>query len=255
MANLLKSAEILAKAFRQVPPAKLNGWPEGCGPKTVEEGYQVQEALHHTLDMEQVGWRVIDNLWLQDKFNTKELVYGRLYKEKIDFQATAKPDLKKFNVPRVIPHYTFRMADDITERVDYYTIQSKIAGMQTSMEVSDTRFDAEEYQYTLPDFIADNAHSGHLYIGERGNWLETDMASVESLLYVNKKRIQTAYHSSKTNPLEALHKFLNSSFQEGRVIKKGEYVSVYLNFFPRPVYPDEEVVAYTAGMHECTMKF
>lgn len=149
------------------------------------------------------------------------IISGRLYSDKIIDNTQASVKISDFNVPKIEPHYSFLISSDVTEPVDQYKIQSKIAGMVTSFEISDTRFTEkiENSSSEIGDYIADNARSGILFIGEKVNWLETYLAGVKPTITRNGEQIQEA-SQKKYSPLLILENFLNESLKANREIKR-----------------------------------
>ena len=136
--------------------------------------------------------------------------------------AAATLKLANFNEPRLEPHYTFRIASDIEEKVDDFSIQSKIAEMRTSVEVSSSRYDypVENTEDELANYIADHCRAGQLFIGERGSWMDNDMSSIEACIYVNRKLTQETGHTDEENPLRTLIKFINTAVANKIPIKQ-----------------------------------
>eukprot|EP00339_Tiarina_fusa_P011461 CAMPEP_0117023438 /NCGR_PEP_ID=MMETSP0472-20121206/17495_1 /TAXON_ID=693140 ORGANISM="Tiarina fusus, Strain LIS" /NCGR_SAMPLE_ID=MMETSP0472 /ASSEMBLY_ACC=CAM_ASM_000603 /LENGTH=256 /DNA_ID=CAMNT_0004729561 /DNA_START=28 /DNA_END=798 /DNA_ORIENTATION=- len=249
MSSILKCAQALAAA---TPKARVAAWPAGCAPSTIQEAYEIQKEVGNILHKRQVGWKVVDNDWLHERFETDQLAYGRLYSDKVQESATTSIKLSDYFHPRIEPHYTFKISSDVTESVDYYTIQSKIAGMRTTVDVTDARLEInDELKNSFVNFIADNCRSEHVLIGEVANWIQTDLGTSESVIYVDKKHIQTAVHTDHINPLASLHRFLNQAVKEGLQVKRGQWVSIALNFpVQQQVREGQEVVAYTRDMTE-----
>lgn len=174
-----------------------------------------------------------------------------MYADKIIDNSKVNLKLSDFNAPRIEPHYTFLLSDDVTSPVDSFTVQSKIAGMLTSVEVSDSRFGeklAENSVSEIGDYVADNARSGIFFIGDRVNWLETFIPGVKPTICRNGEEIQVGNHSKKINALSSLVDFINVALKEGKEIKKGQWISTALNFIPVQPRAGDEIVVATPHM-------
>jgi len=258
MSRVQKAAELLSTAYRKAPVHKISAWPTEAAPRNIEEAYQVAAESAKILGLPVAGWKVLDTLKTRDQFSIKFPIYGRLFKPSVHEKPAADLNINEFNAPRVEPHYTFKMASDVTDKVEVFSVQSKIAEMRTSMEVTDSRFDypVENTESALANYVADHCRTGQLFIGERGNWMDVDMSSVEASIYVNDNLMQQTGHTEKQNPLTTLITFLNQAVAAGIPIKKNQWVSVALNFpAPQQVKEGDEVVVYTPGMTEVTLKF
>ena len=114
------------------------------------------------------------------------------------------------------------MEKDLTEKIDAFSLQDKIAFMKTSVEISSSRYDGppENSESLAADYVADNCRSGLLLTGEPGAWKDTDMATVQSKIFINKREEQFSSNNQKNNSLSTLMTFLNSSFENKIPIKR-----------------------------------
>lgn len=156
----------------------------------------------------------------QERLDTSSLLYGRIYKTEMKSNVTIKRS--DFNLPRVEPQYSFLMNADLNEKVDLATVQGVIEEMRNSIEVTDSRYVLQLGNSTnkLGDYIADNARSGILFLGDKINWIEHDLESAEPVIYIGKEEEQVAYHTKELSPIKVLCRFINHAVTTKLPIKQ-----------------------------------
>ena len=103
--------------------------------------------------------------------------------------------------------------------------------MKTSIEITDSRYGSPLGNSVCPagDYVADNCRGGVLVLGEKSPWISIDLATTQSDIYVNLKKLQTSEHSETLNAYETLIKFLNLSVKDEHIQVK-EYMIISFSY-------------------------
>ncbi len=164
--------------------------PASCRPKTVDEGYAVQDALAQLWGLECCGWKVgATNAEWQAKVGVKEPLGGRLFAP-FSYPSPATLEGKAFHIRIVESEYGFRLARDLPMRGKPYTreeVEDAVGAVHCCMELADSRYKGG-LQVDPPSLIADNAIGTASVIGPAiPDWRKADLAGHKVKLWVDGK--------------------------------------------------------------------
>jgi 2-keto-4-pentenoate hydratase len=164
--------------------------PAACRPATVEDGYQVQDALVALWGLEVTGFKIGATMpeW-QAKVGVKEPIAGRLFKP-FTYPSPATLDGSAFHIRIVESEYGFRLGRDLPPREKPYSraeVEDAVAAVHCCMELADSRYKTG-LQMDAPSLIADNAIGTAIVVGpEVPDWRKQNLAGHKVTLWVDGK--------------------------------------------------------------------
>lgn len=222
-----QAVELLIEArgdFRQLP-----GFPDACAPKSVEDGYAIQDAFAEAFGVERVGWKIAcTSLDQQEMVGVDEPFSGRLFKPFV-VDSPAEVDAGAFHMRGVESEFAFALGKDLPPRETPYSeaeVVDAVANLHPAFELVDTRIDnwLERGVYQL---IADNAGNGGLVLGKaHPDWRGIDLVNLEVTLTFDGETIRKGTGEAVLgSPLIALTWIANHLSKRGIGLKKGEIVT------------------------------
>ncbi|SFO03601.1 fumarylacetoacetate hydrolase family protein [Mycetocola miduiensis] len=213
-----------AEAERRDITRITDAWPE----LDISAGYLVQEAIIREKVAE--GHTVVGvKLGLTSRAKQKRMGIDSpltaVLTDRMYLEPGEPVDLHRFIHPRIEPEIVFTMARDL--RGPDVTAADAIAAVgevRAGFEVIDSRY--RDFNFALPDVIADNASSAGFYIGDViRNPADLDLSLEACVVRVNGEVVDTATGAAvQGHPAEALALAANSLAQRGQYIKAGDIV-------------------------------
>ena len=163
MSDLARLAEVVdeaARTARAVPQLTL------AATLTPDDGYAIQRlAFQRRLARgeTQVGIKMgLTSRAKMIQVNVAEVIWGQLT-DAMRVEDGGSIALGRYVHPRVEPEVAFLMKRPLAGAVSPAEAMTAVAGIAPAMEIIDSRF--ENFKFTLPDVVADNASSSGFVLG------------------------------------------------------------------------------------------
>ena len=146
---------------------QIEALPADCRPRTVEEGYAVQDGLAAHAGLAVAGYKIgATNPLVQARFGVDAPFSGRLFAEFVGQSPLFVP-ADRVNFHTIEPEFDFVMGRSLAPRAAPYTreeLRAAVASVHPAIEAPDSRY-ADWLSMTAADLIADNAIGGPLCLG------------------------------------------------------------------------------------------
>lgn len=209
---------------------KIRDLPEDCRPRTVEDGYAIQDALIALMGRPTSGWfLVFTSPSMQQAHRISSPQYGRMPGDFV-FASPARLALGRPDESWTLEiELVFRMARDLPARRRPYTeeeVADAVGAMHAGIEMVEDHFESM-LDVAGPSIVADNSIEGRLVLGPGiESWRSLDLAALEVTLL--KNGAAAAYGGGAQimgHPLKALVWLVNTLSARGRGIASGETVN------------------------------
>lgn len=162
-----EAARLLLEARRE--RRTLEALPESCRPRTVEEGYAVQDALVLGSGSPLAGWKLgATTPYWQKRAGLTGPMAGRLLASHLHRGSTTLPGAD-FHLRMVECEYAFLLGRDLPARDQPYgldEVRAAVEAVHGCLEVADSRY-ARGLMVDTPSLIADNVLAGAYVVGPR----------------------------------------------------------------------------------------
>ncbi|MGH6929687.1 MAG: 2-keto-4-pentenoate hydratase, partial [Dongiaceae bacterium] len=181
-----QAAEILWSAWRH--GQRLEALPQDCRPRSVEEGYAIQDAIASNHGGDVIGWKIAaTSAEGQRHIGVSEPLGGRLFARFCHGDGTRLP-AGGLHMRVAEAEFCFRLARDLAPRSSAYAVDEVMAtvGMlHLAIEVPDSRY--EDYaRIGAPQLAADDACACLFVLGpEAADWRAIDLAGHPVVAYKN----------------------------------------------------------------------
>jgi 2-oxo-3-hexenedioate decarboxylase len=193
MTKILEFAKIVTDAYFGAHEIdKLTDQLPPLAPLSIEDAYRVQaEALKilYARGDRRVGYK----MGLTSKAKMKQMcvhqpIYGVLT-EKMRIASGSTFGFQGRIHPKIEPEIAFLIGRDIQGKVSAEEALDACSGVCAAMEIIDSRY--RNFNFTLPDVIADNCSSSAFVLGETVRHpKEVDLGNLGMILEVNGKPVQ-----------------------------------------------------------------
>jgi 2-keto-4-pentenoate hydratase len=160
-----EAARVLLDARRD--HRTIDAIPEACRPATVDEGYQIQDALVAIDGARVVGWKLgATTPYWQKRARLTEPMAGRLLDGAVH-HGSATLEGGAFHLRMVECEYAFRLGRDLPPRDAPYRrdeVEAAVDAVFGSIEVADSRY-AKGLIVDTPSLVADNVLAGAYLVG------------------------------------------------------------------------------------------
>jgi 2-oxo-3-hexenedioate decarboxylase len=192
-------------------------------PFDLATGYAVQR-LTRSGQGELIGWKLgVTSRAKQQQVGVDAPIYGYLTAAHVLDYGEPLATGEHIN-PRCEPEIAFVMGEDLAgAHVTTTEVLSATAGVAAGIEVLDSRF--TEYQFTMPDVVADNASAGRYVIGTPVSPAGIDLRLVGVLLEQNGEVIATASGAASLgHPAAAVAWLVRSLAVSGEGLRRGDVI-------------------------------
>ena len=151
--------------------------------------------------------------------------------------------------PRVEPEIAFRLGRDLQAPATVTDVLAATDAVLAAVDVLDSRY--EDYRFTLPDVIADNASAGSFLLGPRAPAPSdlVDLALLGCLLRVDGEVVATAAGAATMgHPAAAVAWLVNRLGERGQGLRAGMLVFSGGLTEPVPLEPGTAVTAEFDGL-------
>jgi 2-keto-4-pentenoate hydratase len=255
--DLIQAAEILWQA--RLAQRRLDALPDACRPRSLAEGYAVQDAMAAMAGQAVAGWKIAATSEAgQRHIGVSEPLAGRLFADFILADAAVLP--ASALLMRVIEgEFAFRLGRDLPARVAPYKVAEVMAavdGLHLAIEVPDARF--ERFAEVGPaQIVADDAFGGWFVLGPAvADWQGLDLPGQPVRASRNGA---PAGEGRGTNalgdPRLALTWLANERARRGSGLRAGEVVTTGTCVTPVPIAPGDRLVVEFPGLGRVTVAF
>lgn len=220
-ATLLRDARI-GKYF-------IDALPAGCTPKTLADGYAVQERLLALLGEPTVGYLLgLTNEYMQKIFGVDAPYYARILRSNL-MVSPARFGAKDLLTRGLECEVAFRMARALPPRGRAYAmdeVADAVATMHPAIEVVNGHFE-NWLDIPMPIVLADNGTDGPLVCGEGiADWRGIDRIDLPVVLTVNGTvAAEGKGGNALGDPLKALTWLANDLNTKGLGLEAGETIN------------------------------
>lgn len=240
-----QAAEILWSAWRH--GRRLAALPETCRPRSVDEGYAIQEEMAARHGGEVIGWKIAATSAAgQRHIGVTEPLAGRLF-ACFSHGDGARLPAGGLHMRVAEAEFCFRMARDLPPRAAAYStdeVMAAVGGLHLAIEVPDSRY--EDYATIgAPQLAADDSCACFFVLGrEAQDWRNIDLSAHAVTAYRNGT---VAERGSGANvlgdPRVALTWLANDRARRGEGLRSGHVVTTGTCVKPVTIGPGDEFVA------------
>ncbi|GAK14250.1 4-oxalocrotonate decarboxylase [Geomicrobium sp. JCM 19039] len=195
---------------------------------TIEEAYLVQEQLvQMKLDK---GLTIVGpKMGLTSKakltqMNVDEPIYGYVFSNMVH-DNKSEVSMKELIHPKVEAEIAFELGEDIEgPGVPAADVMRATAAFIPAVEIIDSRY--KNFEFTLPDVIADNASSSKVVFGERvPNQQDLELDLLGATITINDEvKAGGAGAAVLGHPANAIAMLVNMLAKKGEKLKKGQII-------------------------------
>ena len=206
----------------------LDAMPPDAMPRTVDEGYAIQQAVTEQWPDRVAGWKIgATSKEIQALFGISEPIYGPVFAKTV-FDSPVRVAAGDFPHRLIETEFAFRFARDLPARSTAYTrdeIIEAIDALLPSFEIVNPRF-ASVPAKNIPLFVADFCANGGAVLGEPiANWRTLDLTLAGASLAIDGVERQRGTGAlSLGDPIKALEWFVDAFSKRGQTLRTGQFV-------------------------------
>lgn len=252
-----QAAHILWSAWRH--GQRLEALPQDCRPRSVEEGYAIQDAIASNHGGDVIGWKIAaTSAEGQRHIGVAEPLGGRLFARFCHGDGARLP-AGGLHMRVAEAEFCFRLARDLPPRSSAYAVDEVMAAvgsLHLAIEVPDSRY--EDYaRIGAPQLAADDACACFFVLGpEVAGWRPIDLAGHPVVVHKNGAAAQ---HGSGANvlgdPRIALAWLANDRARRGDGLNAGHVVTTGTCVKPVAIAPGDDVVADFGALGRVSVQF
>ena len=213
--------------------AVLPELPEDVRPKTLDEGYDVQDAFIAAEGGEVCGYKIAATGQAAQKLLKVDApFYGQVLTRGLK-QSPARVTASDYLFRLMEPEFIFRMGDDLPARSSDYdtdSVAAAVASLHPGFELACSAYGLSWVERGAPQIAADDAVNAGLIVGPAfDGWRDLDLAALEVKLFLDEAFVASGSGANVLgHPLLALTWLANTLGRRGRGLKAGDYVSTGL---------------------------
>jgi 2-keto-4-pentenoate hydratase len=243
--SIIKAADLLIKARLE---NKLISLPDELRPISIEEGYQIQDAIIEEIGVQQCGWKVaITNDELMLKAHVNEPISGPLFEKWI----SSTPNIIKHGLPSLVGfefEFAFTMGKDLYDKGEDYTpeeVKNAVATLHPAIEIIGARYNDFPKGLGVQDIIADHCNNYSFVYGKAvPEWEKLNLADCEVVaLFDNREINRNTGANVLGTPLNSLTWLVNHLITRGHHVKAGDWITTGAAVGPLPKSPSVKVTA------------
>jgi 2-keto-4-pentenoate hydratase len=256
-AAAFEAAEILWRA--RLEGRRLEELPVRCRPRSLAEGYAVQDAMTALARQPMLGWKIAATSAAgQRHIGVSEPLAGRLFADFVlgdGAELAAGPMLMRV----AEAEFAFRLGQDLPSRSAAYGIEeivNAVAGLHLAIEVPDARF--ERFAEAGPAQIAaDDAFAAWFILGPAvSDWPGIDLPR-QPVRMMRNGVVAGEGHGANAlgDPRIALAWLANERSKRGGGLKAGEIVTTGTCLAPVAIAPGDRLIAEFPGLGQLRVGF
>ncbi|MFN0043760.1 MAG: 2-keto-4-pentenoate hydratase [Alphaproteobacteria bacterium] len=237
----------------------VDNLPNALVPKTLPEGYAVQERVLALQGVPTTGYLLgLTNEYMQKIFGVDRPYYSPILKTNI-YTSPARFARGALLTRGLECEVVFRMAADLPPRGAPYTpdeVADAVATMHPGIEIVNAHF-PNWLDLPMPLVAADNGTDGPLVVGEGiSDWRRIDRVSLPVVLYLNGEvAAQGSGGNALGDPLTALSWLANELNAKGAGLKAGETINTGTCAKLIPAKEGDEARASFGALGEVRIRF
>lgn len=234
-------AATLHRAYVDAEPIDAGTLPPNA---TTEDGYAVQDEFVRRRTSDEgpvVGYKIgFTNEAVQSDLGVDEPAYGRILENTIRWDRRFEVD--SLIEPRIEPEIAFVLGEDLDRSANRLDVMSATRFVVPVIEVVDSRID--DWDFTAPAAIADNALAARLLPGDRAATATTDftLEAVEVLINGEHRAAGTGT-AVLGHPADAVAWLAEALSDHGGSLRTGDIVTTGSLTEPIPVDVGDTIVA------------
>lgn len=197
-------------------------------PRTLSDGYLMQEAFTAEWNDRLVGWKVgATSKQVQELFGVSEPIYAPVFGRDV-FRSPARLRARAFHHCMLESEFAFRFGTDLPPRATPFTraeIVAAVDALQPAIEIISPRFDRLTVD-RIPQLVADCGGNGGAILGlPREDWRELDLPNLGVALSIGGALRQAGTGAAVLgSPLHVLEWFVETFRSQGRGVAAGSFV-------------------------------
>jgi 2-oxo-3-hexenedioate decarboxylase len=193
---------------------------------SVSDGYRIQRAgiaLRKLRGDTLVGMKMgLTSLAKMKQMNVSEPIYGHLTRHML-LEDGGRVKRADHVHPRVEPEIVFLLARDLEGPVTPAQALMAVDGICCALELIDSRY--QDFKFTLPDVVADNASSSRFVLGSTVRARDFDVANLGMVMEKNGQLAEAGSSSAiLEHPARSLAAMANQLVPHGEKLKAGSIV-------------------------------
>jgi 2-keto-4-pentenoate hydratase len=225
-----------AKAAERAAQLILDAWrahrglerlPEECTPRSLEDGYAVQDALERLDGRPLGGWKIgATNAEMQKKLGAAQPFPGCIFAPTIR-KSPVEIATGDFISIGVEPEFALRLGQDLPPRAALYTradVAAAVSSVHPACELVEPRLRSAS---GIASIVADNGfNAGLVYAEGTADWRHLDLAAHRLTLIVSGARVGEGTGAAALgHPLDSLAWLANDRSRRGRGLARGQFIS------------------------------
>lgn len=255
--NIEQAAALLWRT--RVERRRIETLPDELRPRTLAEGYAIQDAMVATAAQPVLGWKIAATSKAgQAHIGVTEPLAGRLFADFV-LQDGARLPAAALHMKVVEAEFAFRMGRELNPRdrdYDMLEVCDAVAALHLAIEVPDARF--ERFAEIGPAQIAaDDAFASWFVLGPQvRDWPRLDLPSQKVRLLKNGALAAEGVGANALDdPRIALTWLANHLAMRGIGLKAGDIVTTGTCITPAAIAPGDDVVAEFVGLGQVAAGF
>lgn len=243
----------------RVEQKRIEALPDHLRPRTLAEGYAIQDAMVAVAAQPVSGWKIAATSKAgQEHIGVTEPLAGRLFKNFV-LQDGASLPAAPLHMAVMEAEFAFHMARDLAPRGAAYEqaeVCDAVAALHLAIEVPDARF--ERFAEIGPaQIVADDAFASWFLLGpEVLHWRHLDLSAQQVLALKNDALAAEGIGANALgDPRIALTWLANHLAQRGIGLKEGDIVTTGTCIAPAAIAPGDQMVAEFLGLGRVTVGF
>ncbi|WP_045420865.1 2-keto-4-pentenoate hydratase [Vibrio campbellii] len=209
---------------------KLIELPTSLKPRTLEDGYKIQDKIIQDITIKQKGWKVaITSKELMTRAGVQEPISGPLFEQwsypEPHTINNGSPTLYGFEF-----EFAFQIAKDLPPRKQPYNreeVLAAVGSLHLAIEPVGSRYIQGPVKSGIGQFAADHGGNyGFVYGPSISNWQSINLSKITVTGYFNNKKIgQESGANVMGDPVNSLIWLTNHLPQRGHYLKAGQWVT------------------------------
>jgi len=256
-AAMARAADILWQA--RLAGKRLEILPEDCRPRSLDEGYAIQDLMAARCGQKTAGWKIAATSEAgQRHIGVSEPLAGRLFADFI-LPDGARRDAGPMHMRVVEAEFAFRFGRDLPPRGSPYDVEEVMAGavgLHLAIELPDARFERFA-EIGPPSIAADDAFAAWYILGPQiANWRRLDLPAQPVRATRNGRPAgEGSGANALGDPRLALAWLVNERAKRGDGVKAGEVVITGTCLKPVEIEPGDHVIIEFPGLGEMKVAF
>ena len=256
-AAMERAADILWQA--RLAGRRLEILPEDCRPRSLDEGYAIQDMMAARCGQKTVGWKIAATSEAgQRHIGVNEPLAGRLFADFI-LPDGARREAGPMHMRVVEAEFAFRFGRDLPPRGSPYDVEEVMAGaadLHLAIELPDARFERFA-EIGPPSIVADDAFASWYILGPQIlDWRGLDLPTQPVRAIRNGAPAgEGSGANALGDPRLALTWLVNERAKRGSGVRTGEVVITGTCLKPVEIAAGDQVTIDFPGLGEMKVAF